>query len=267
MTTIQAQPAIDFPVVILAGGLGTRLREETDVKPKPMVEIGGRPILWHIMKSYAAYGAREFVICLGYKGDVIKDYFLNYGSKQGSMTIDLRTQQVMTHEANASEPWRVHLLDTGHDTMTGGRTKRAAQFLGRRRFMLTYGDGLSNVNITDLAAFHEAHGRIATITGVRPPARFGGLTLDDHLVQSFQEKPHLGEGWINGGFMILEPDIVDYIEGDATILERAPLEQLAAEGQLAAYRHDSFWQCVDTVRDLTILRDAWDGGAPPWQVW
>jgi len=258
---------MDLPLVLLAGGLGTRLREETEVKPKPMIEIGGRPIMWHIMKYYAAFGAQEFVICLGYKGDVIKDYFLNYGLRRGSVTIDLRSRQVELHNDDVPEAWRVHLLETGNDTMTGGRTKRAASFLGRRRFMLTYGDGLSNVDISGLLDFHMQHGRIATITGVRPPARFGGLTLSDDLVQRFDEKPQVGEGWINGGFMILEPEITDYIEGDSSILERAPMERLAADGQLVAYRHDAFWQCVDTVRDLNVLREIWEGGNAPWKIW
>lgn len=258
---------MSIPVVLLAGGLGTRLREETDVKPKPMVEVGGHPILWHIMKSYAAHGFDEFVVCLGYKGDTIKDFFLNYRSRQGGVSIDLRTGKFDMHEPEARESWKVHLLETGLDTMTGGRVRRAAQFLGRRRFMATYGDGVSDVNLKALLAFHEAQGRKATITAVRPPARFGGLTMDGERIVSFDEKPQIGEGWINGGFMVFEPEAADLIESDGTILERYPLETLAAEGQLNAYKHDGFWQCMDTVRDLTLLRDLWDGGQAPWKQW
>jgi glucose-1-phosphate cytidylyltransferase len=258
---------MSIPVVLLAGGLGTRLREETEVKPKPMVEVGGRPILWHIMKMYAAAGFDEFVVCLGYKGDYIKEYFLDYRLKQHSLSVDLRSGEVKSHDGVSPETWKVHLLDTGDATMTGGRVRRAAQFLGRRRFMLTYGDGVSDVDIAGLLAFHEAAGKRATITAVRPPARFGGLSIDDDLVRSFDEKPQVGEGWINGGFMVLEPEVADYIEGDSTILERYPLEQLAADGELAAYRHPDFWQCMDTVRDLTTLRELWDGGRAPWMKW
>lgn len=256
-----------LPVVILAGGLGTRLREETEIKPKPMVEVGGHPILWHIMKSYAAHGFSEFVVCLGYKGDSIKDFFLNYRSRQGGVSVDLATGKFDMHNPEEGETWKVHLLETGLDTMTGGRIRRAAQFLGRRRFMATYGDGVSDVNLTDLLSFHEAQGRTATLTAVRPPARFGGLTMDGDRVLSFDEKPQVGEGWINGGFMVFEPEIVDLIEGDSTILERAPLEGLAARGDLNAFKHDGFWQCMDTVRDLTLLRELWDGGQAPWKQW
>ena len=258
---------MSVPVVLLAGGLGTRLREETDVKPKPMVEVGGHPILWHIMKTYAAHGFDEFVVCLGYKGDTIKDFFLNYRARQGGVSIDLRTGKFDMHEPEARENWKVHLLETGQDTMTGGRIRRAAQFLGRRRFMATYGDGVSDVNLTDLLAFHEAQGRKATLTAVRPPARFGGLTMDGERIVSFDEKPQVGEGWINGGFMVMEPEAADLIADDSTILERYPLETLAGQGQLNAFKHDGFWQCMDTVRDLTLLRDLWDGGQAPWKQW
>lgn len=258
---------MSVPVVLLAGGLGTRLREETDVKPKPMVEVGGHPILWHIMKSYAAHGFDEFVVCLGYKGDTIKDFFLNYRARQGGVSIDLRTGKFDMHEPEGRETWKVHLLETGQDTMTGGRIRRAAQFLGRRRFMATYGDGVSSVDLRALMAFHEAGGRRATLTAVRPPARFGGIEIEGDAIAHFNEKPQVGEGWINGGFMVFEPEIVDLIEGDGTILERRPLETLAAGGQLGAYRHDGFWQCMDTVRDLTLLRDLWDGGQAPWKQW
>ena len=246
------------PVVLLAGGLGTRLREETEVKPKPMVEIGGRPMLWHIMKSYSGYG---------FNGDYIKDFFLIYRLRQHSLTVDLKTGHVETHDREPQEPWQVHLLDTGDTTLTGGRVRRAAEYLGRRRFMVTYGDGVSDIDIGKLLAFHQAHGKLATISAVRPPARFGGLTKDGDAVLSFDEKPQVGEGWINGGFMVFEPEVADYIEGDSTVLERFPLEKLAEDGQLAAYKHDSFWQCMDTVRDLTLLRETWDGGAAPWKTW
>jgi glucose-1-phosphate cytidylyltransferase len=258
---------MSHPVVILAGGLGTRLREETEVKPKPMVEVGGHPILWHIMKMYSGYGCNEFVICLGYKGEYVKDFFLNYRSRQGGLSIDLGTGDVTMHSPEAAESWTVHLLETGRDTLTGGRVKRAAEFLGRRRFLLTYGDGVADVDIRGVIALHEAQGRRATITAVRPPARFGGLTLDGDQVKSFDEKPQIGEGWINGGFMVIEPEVADYIAGDETILEREPLETLAAEDQLSAYRHDGFWQCMDTVRDLALLRELWDSGEPPWRTW
>lgn len=258
---------MSVPVVLLAGGLGTRLREETDIKPKPMVEVGGHPILWHIMKSYAAHGFDEFVVCLGYKGDSIKDFFLNYRSRQGGVSVDLASGRFDMHDPGAGENWKVHLLETGLDTMTGGRIRRAAQFLGPRRFLATYGDGVSNIDLNALLAFHEAQGRRATITAVRPPSRFGGLSMEGDRVVSFDEKPVLGEGWINGGFMVFEPSIVDRIEGDDTTLERAPLEGLAAEDDLSAYRHDGFWQCMDNIRDLTYLRELWDGGAPPWKRW
>jgi glucose-1-phosphate cytidylyltransferase len=255
------------PVVILAGGMGTRLREETEVLPKPMVEIGGRPILWHIMKTYTAFGCREFVICLGYKGDYIKDFFLNYTAHHGSLSLDLATGETRMHTKETVEPWTVHLLETGSDTMTGGRIRRAAQFLGPRRFFATYGDGVADIDLHKLMACHEASGKTATITAVRPPARFGGLTMKDGHVVSFDEKNQINEGWINGGYMVLEPQIAQYIDGDDSILERGPMEALAAKGQLAAYEHDGFWQCMDTLRDLTTLRDIWNAGAPPWKVW
>ncbi len=231
-----------------------------------MVEIGGRPILWHIMKHYSAYGFNEFIICLGYKGEFIKDFFLNYSSRQGSLTVDLANGSHKKHEDGSIEPWLVHLLDTGESTMTGGRIKRAAKFLGRRRFLATYGDGLSDIDLRALVAFHLAENRKATITAVRPPARFGGLEIEAASVVNFMEKSQVGEGWINGGFMVFEPEIVDYIAGDATILERYPLETLASEGQMSAYQHESFWQCMDTVRDLTHLRELWDAGSAPWKT-
>jgi glucose-1-phosphate cytidylyltransferase len=255
------------PVVLLAGGLGTRLREETDVRPKPMIEIGGRPMLWHIMKTYATYGYNEFVVCLGYKGDYIKKFFRESMDHQGSMTIDFATGAVHLHRDEQAENWRIHLLETGTETMTGGRIKRAAQFLGNRRFLLTYGDGVANIDIAQLEKFHEAHGKLATISAVRPPARFGGLTIEDALVRSFDEKPQVGEGWINGGYMVIEPGVINEIADDSTVFERAPLERLADQGQLAAFQHDRFWQCMDTVRDLELLRSLWDGGDAPWKVW
>uniref|UniRef100_UPI001356B774 glucose-1-phosphate cytidylyltransferase n=1 Tax=Rhodovarius lipocyclicus TaxID=268410 RepID=UPI001356B774 len=256
-----------MPAVLLAGGLGTRLREETDVKPKPMVEIGGHPILWHIMKQYAHHGVDEFVICLGYKGDYIKNFFLNYKSRQSGLSIDLGGGQYTMHNPEAGENWKVHLLETGENSMTGGRIRRAAQFLGPRRFLATYGDGVSDIDIGELVRFHEEQGRTATISAVRPPARFGSLKIADGAVEAFEEKPQVGEGWINGGFMVFEPGVVDLIEGDATILERSPLETLAATGQLSAFQHDGFWQCMDTIRDLTFLRELWDSGEAPWKRW
>jgi glucose-1-phosphate cytidylyltransferase len=257
----------DTPVVILAGGLGTRIREETETKPKPMVEIGDYPILWHIMKHYASFGAREFVICLGYKGDKIKDFFLNYHPRQGSITADLETGRLMRHQPNFGEAWSVHLLETGLKTMTGGRIKRAAEFLGRRRFMATYGDGVSDIDIAGLLSFHLSEGRKATVTAVRPPARFGGLTFEGTRVSDFAEKPQVSEGWINGGFMVFEPDIADLIDSDEVILERTPLEMLANSGELSGFRHQGFWQCMDTVRDLTYLRDLWQADTAPWKSW
>lgn len=255
------------PVVLLAGGLGTRLREETDVRPKPMIEIGGKPILWHIMKTFAAYGYKEFVVCLGYKGDFIKKFFRESIDHQGSMTIDFATGDVRSHGGEQAEDWCVHLIETGAETMTGGRIKRAAQFLGERRFLLTYGDGVANIDIAQLEKFHEAHGKLSTISAVRPPARFGGLTIENATVRSFDEKPQVGEGWINGGYMVIEPGVADYITDDSTVFERAPLERLAKDGQLTAFQHDRFWQCMDTVRDLELLRGLWDSNEAPWKVW
>lgn len=258
---------MSVPVVLLAGGLGTRLREETEFRPKPMVEIGSHPILWHIMKNYAGQGFDEFVVCLGYKGDLIKEYFLNYRARQGSLSVDLRSGAVQPHSDEATENWMVHLLETGVDSMTGGRVKRAAEFLRGRRFMLTYGDGLADVNVAEVLAFHERQGKLATITAVRPPSRFGGLLIERGLVKRFDEKSLSGDGWINGGFMVFEPGIADYIEGDQTILERGPLETLVSEGQLAVYQHPGFWQCMDTVRERELLEQLWAGGSPPWKTW
>ena len=253
-------------VAILAGGLGTRLSEETTVKPKPMVEIGGRPILWHIMKIYAAYGFKEFVVALGYRGDLIKDYFINYHYRSHNLTVQLKNGEISVHEGDG-EDWTVHLLDTGADTNTGGRVKRIAEFIGNEPFMLTYGDGVSNINIPKLIEFHRAQKRLATLTAVRPPARFGQMILDDGKVMEFKEKPQIGEGWINGGFFVLQPEVVNYIDGDQTAWEFESLEKIAADGQLAAYQHEDFWQSMDTLRDVNLLEKLWREGNAPWKLW
>jgi len=253
-------------VVILAGGLGSRLAEETELKPKPMVEVGGRPILWHIMKQYAHHGFKEFVIALGYKGESIKRYFLDYRSLSSNMTVDLARGTVEVHQ-NQAEDWLVHLIDTGQATNTGGRVKRLTPWLRGEPFMLTYGDGVCNVDLRDLLRFHQTQGRIATVTAVRPPARFGGLIFDGDLIANFTEKPQIGEGWINGGFMVLEPSIFDYLHDDQSSLEAHALERLAAERQLAAFRHERFWQCMDTLRDKRLLEGLWQTGQAPWKMW
>lgn len=252
--------------VILAGGLGTRLAEETEIKPKPMVEIGGQPIIWHIMKHYAHFGLKEFVIALGYKGEVIKRYFLDYFSLNGNMSIDFASGDVQTHSREC-EDWVVHLRDTGSETYTGGRVKRLEPYLNGETFMVTYGDGVCDINLEDLMKFHRSHGRIATVTAVRPPARFGGLIFEGDLVTSFTEKPQIGEGWINGGFLVFEPGVFNYLEGDHSSLEADALEKLAMDKQLAAYRHDGFWQCMDTLRDKRLLESLWQEKAAPWKVW
>jgi glucose-1-phosphate cytidylyltransferase len=253
-------------VAILAGGMGTRLQEETMVKPKPMVEIGGKPLLWHILRGYAYYGFREFVVALGYKGEVIKNYFLNYRQQTSNLTISLRTGEVFVHDGSWDD-WVVHLLDTGVETQTGGRIRRLVQFIGKETFMLTYGDGVSNIDIQALLQFHRSHGRLATVTAVRPPSRFGGLWFQGSLVTHFEEKPQIGEGWINGGFFVLEPGVADYLERDDVLWERGPMERLAREKQLAAYRHEGFWQCMDTMRDVRLLESLWQSGDAPWNVW
>ncbi len=253
-------------VAILAGGLGTRLSEETTVKPKPMVEIGGRPILWHIMKIYAAYGFKEFVIALGYKGEIIKDYFINYHYRARNMTVELSSGALTTHDGD-SEDWTVHLLDTGADTQTGGRVKRVAEFIGDEPFMLTYGDGVANINIPALLEFHKKQAKLVTLTAVRPAARFGQMVIEGGRVMEFKEKPQIGEGWINGGFFVLQPGIVDYIAGDQASWEFDSLETLTAEGQVAAYQHENFWQSMDTVRDVHLLEKHWSEGKAPWKIW
>ncbi len=251
-------------VVILAGGLGTRLSEETEIKPKPMVEIGGQPILWHIMKHYAHFGFKEFFIALGYRGEIIKRYFLDYCTLNGNLTVNLLDGRIVTQETG-SEDWTVHLKNTGLETNTGGRILRLQQHLKSQTFMLTYGDGVSNVNLKELLGFHTSHGKLATVTAVRPPARFGGLLFDGDMIAEFTEKPQIGEGWINGGYMVLEPGVFDYLEGDETSLEADVLERLAADHQLAAYRHDDFWQCMDTLRDKRLLESLWHEGRAPWR--
>lgn len=253
-------------VGILAGGMGTRLSEETTVKPKPMVEIGGQPILWHIMKLYAAHGFKDFVIALGYKGEMIKDYFLNYHLRSHNLSVDLKSGKISVHEGD-TEDWTVHLLDTGINTQTGGRIKRIAEFIGEEPFLLTYGDGVSNVNIRDLIAFHCAHGKLATLTAVRPPARFGQMDFEGEEVVRFEEKPQIGEGWINGGFFVLEPGVREYIEDDSSVWERGPLNRLSRDGQLMAYRHEEFWRCMDTLRDVELLQRIWQEENPPWRIW
>jgi len=251
--------------VILAGGRGSRLAEETSVRPKPMVEIGGRPILWHIMQIYARHGVDEFVICLGYRGYMIKEYFANYHLHRSDVTIDLAGNAVEVHRAEA-EPWRVTLIDTGDDTMTGGRLQRALPYLGDDDFCLTYGDGVADVDVAALVAFHREQGSLATVTAVRPPARFGSLTLRGSRVESFDEKPPGDGGWINGGFFVVSPKVAEYIAGDATVWEQEPLQRLAAEGQLSAYLHDGFWHAMDTIRDRDHLESLWQSGSPPWRA-
>jgi glucose-1-phosphate cytidylyltransferase len=254
--------------VILAGGLGTRLSEETSVRPKPMVEIGGKPILWHIMKSYSSHGINDFIVCLGYKGYLIKEYFANYYLHTSDVTFDVAANAMEVHQSTA-EPWRVTLADTGDGSMTGGRIKRVGAYLEPDEpFCMTYGDGLSDVDLTALVAFHRDHGKLATVTAVQPPGRFGTMQMGDGAsVAGFREKPEEGGGWINGGFFVLEPAVLDYIENDASIWERAPMEALAREGQLAAFRHHGFWQAMDTLREKNHLEELWADDAAPWKTW
>ena len=253
--------------VILAGGFGTRIAEETAVKPKPMVEIGGKPILWHIMKIYAAYGIDDFIICCGYKGYVIKEYFANYSLHSSNVTFDMKNNKIEIHQ-NFSEPWRITLVDTGYNTLTGGRMKRVRSFIGDDDFCFTYGDGVSNVNIAELIAFHKKHKRLATVTAVLPPSKYGILSLDEaNKVSSFEEKPKGDGGWINGGFFVLSPKVIDYIDSDDIMWEQAPMKRLVEEGQLLAFQHKDFWYPMDTLRDNQQLEKMWSGGNAPWKVW
>jgi glucose-1-phosphate cytidylyltransferase len=253
--------------VILAGGLGSRLSEETALKPKPMVEIGGKPILWHIMKIYAQHGVTDFIVCLGYRGYFIKEYFANYYLHTADVTFDLAGNAMEVHQST-TEPWRVTLVDTGEETMTGGRLRRVRRYLGDDTFCFTYGDGVSDLDVTALIAYHRERGTLATVTAVQPPGRWGTLELEEgRTVRGFREKPEGDGGWINGGFFVLEPAAIDTIAGDATIWEREPLETLAAQGQLAAYKHEGFWQAMDTVRDRSVLEEHWATGRAPWKTW
>jgi glucose-1-phosphate cytidylyltransferase len=253
-------------VAILAGGLGSRLAEETEIKPKPMVEIGDEPILWHIMRHYAHFGHEDFVIALGYKGHVIKRYFVDRCSMAGDLAIDLGAGEITSSDHDLPE-WRVALVETGQETQTGGRIKRLQSHLSEDTFMLTWGDGVSDVDLDRLLEFHRAHGKLCTMTAARPPARFGHLEIEGDRIAEFSEKPQTGEGWINGAFFVCEPGVFDYIDGDTTQWEKEPLEQLAKDGQLMAYRHESFWQCMDTLRDKQLLEALWDSGAAPWKTW
>lgn len=252
--------------VILAGGYGTRLSEETAVRPKPMVEIGGKPILWHIMKIFSAYGIHEFVICCGYKGHMIKDYFSSYFMQMSDITFDMKDNKMHVH-ANGSDPWKVTLVDTGEKTMTGGRLKRVGQYIGKEAFCFTYGDGVSDIDIGRLVKFHEEKKTLATLTAVQPPGRFGILTLEKDRVVSFREKPHGDGAWINGGFFVLEPAVIDYIDDDSTVWEQEPLRRLAQDDMLSAYRHYGFWHPMDTLRDKHVLEDLWESGKAPWKKW
>ena len=252
-------------VIILAGGFGTRLSEYTDTIPKPMVTVGGRPILWHIMRSYAHFGHKDFYLALGYKAEVIKEYFLHYRSLNADFTVDLSNGEVEPHQTDNTD-WRVTLVHTGLESMTGGRVKRMQSFIGNEPFMLTYGDGVADVDLEALLKFHRSHGKMVTVSAVHPGARFGELEMNGNEVESFQEKPQTGQGWINGGYFIIEPEFFDLIEGDQTILEREPLEKAAAMGELMAYHHDGYWQCMDTKRDRDHLEELWDNGKAPWRV-
>lgn len=253
-------------VGILAGGFGSRLAEETEVKPKPMVEIGGIPILWHIMKHYSFYGHNEFVIALGYKGEVIKKYMVDFSSLHSNLTVNLSNGEIEVHDG-AKPNWTVDLVDTGVRTQTGGRIKKLAPYFGDQTFMLTWGDGVSDVDLDELLRFHKSHGKLATLTAVRPPARYGYMKFDQDQVIEFTEKPQIGEGWINGAFFVLEPGVFDYIDGDETVWEHEPLERLAGDQQLMAYRHTSFWQCMDTLREKYILENFWQSEECPWKIW
>ena len=252
--------------VILAGGLGTRIAEETSIRPKPMIEIGGKPVLWHIMKLYSFHGINEFIICLGYKGYMIKEYFANYFLHMSDVTFDMSNNQMEVHQ-NSAEPWTVTLVDTGDDTMTGGRLKRVSGYIGEQDFCFTYGDGLGNVDIGKLVEFHRSNGSLATVTAVQPPGRFGSLDVSHSKIVGFKEKPQGDGAWVNGGFFVLSPKVIDYIEGDRTVWERGPVERLAQERQLSAFNHLGFWQPMDTLRDKIHLEELWDSGMAPWKVW
>ena len=252
--------------VILAGGMGTRISEETALRPKPMIEIGGRPILWHILKIYAAHGINDFVICLGYKGYIIKEYFANYFLHMSDVTFDMANNRMDVHQNN-SEPWKITLIDTGEQTMTGGRLKRVQSYLGDDDFCFTYGDGVGDVNITELIKFHQAEGKLATLTATQPPGRFGALKLNGKAVEGFQEKPQGDGGWINGGFFVLSPKALEHIDGDNSTWEREPMQALASAGQMSAYLHRGFWQPMDTLRDKLQLEQLWASGAAPWKTW
>jgi glucose-1-phosphate cytidylyltransferase len=254
--------------VILAGGLGTRISEETGVLPKPMVEIGGQPILWHILKGYGVHGVTDFIICLGYKAHVIKEYFHNYSFRHRDVTYDLKNHTATFHSENA-DPWRVCLIDTGLNTMTGGRLRRVREHIGNETFCFTYGDGVSDVDITALTSFHRQHGKLLTVTAVQPVGRFGTMVLHegDDTVHTFTEKPRGDGAWISGGFFVAEPGVLDYIEGDDTIWERDPMNRIASQGQIRAHRHTGFWHPMDTLRDKTVLNELWDSGSPPWRTW
>jgi glucose-1-phosphate cytidylyltransferase len=253
--------------IILAGGLGTRISEETHLKPKPMIEIGGKPILWHLMKIYSSHGINDFIICCGFKGYVIKEYFANYFLHMSDVTFDMKNNQMKVHQQNA-EPWTVTLVDTGEDTQTGGRLKRVASYLkNEKAFCFTYGDGLANVDITKLIKFHESHGKLATVTAVQPPGRYGALNRDNDLVTGFVEKPKGDGGWINGGFFVLSPECFDYIDSDDTPWEQKPLKDIAIKGELMAYEHKDFWQPMDTLREKNLLEELWESGNAPWKTW
>jgi len=253
-------------VVILAGGRGTRISDESSLKPKPMIEIGGKPILWHIMKTYSVYGLNDFIICCGYKGYVIKEYFANYLLHVSDVTFDMTTNSTNIHESRA-EPWRVTVVDTGQDTMTGGRLKRVRHYLNNETFCMTYGDGLADIDVKALIAFHQVKGKRATVTTVQPPGRFGAISVERDIVRTFNEKPQGDGGWINGGFFVLEPSVIDLVDGDATVWEKEPLENLATAGELMAYRHTGFWMPMDTPRDKSHFDDLWQTGRPPWKKW
>jgi glucose-1-phosphate cytidylyltransferase len=252
-------------VIFLAGGFGTRLSEYTETIPKPMVTVGGRPILWHIMRTYAHFGHKDFYVALGYKAELIKEYFLHYRSLNSDFTVDLSTGLVSPHQIDDAD-WRVTLVHTGLESMTGGRVKRMQSFVGNEPFMLTYGDGVANIDVNALLDFHRSHGKMATVTAVRPSARFGELLIDNDRVASFHEKPQMGQGWINGGFFVLQPEFFDLIANDTTVLEREPLEQVARMGELMAFRHNGFWQCMDTKRDRDTLEGLWQSGSATWRV-